>query len=509
MQELVQVSKNQVSQNNLNCYQQNTQNTNNCLILPQLSTLNEKDLKQYWNQQCQELQSKLWLPHKIDLQEVDLDSSSGLSNYTEEKLSHWKTTLKPKNLTPQNLSVLLPLSAIPTMEKGQQRDGKVAIASKKIRFYPEDEEKYIQALQLYRRAYNIAVAHYINDTYKDEENKFKNLRPQIKEQCKTEQEDKKHIYNSIIVDNAVLSALKTFKTIIRKNKRKKGDKRGFSKISFKSRKGDIHSFSIDRLPKNFSPASRALGKIYLTEDVPNQALNKSVIVTYNKGRWFLQVQQHIQTQSEIQGVVKVVAIDPGVRTFATCYSQDEVIIAGDRFAQDKLSPLMKKVDKLISQKTKLLNIKSEEKPQWFKDRLTYLNKRINRLKNRKDDIISDLHNRLAYELVSNYDVIFLPSFETKKMTSKRGERKIRRVTARQMLDLNHHKFKIKLKWYADKYGKHIVDCNESYTSKTYSWNGHIDDKLGSKKIIKNSGMIIDRDINGARGILLKQLTKVA
>jgi len=73
---------------------------------------------------------------------------------------------------------------------------------------------------------------------------------QIKEQCKAEQEEKNHIYNSIIVDNAVLYALKTFKTIIQRNKRKKGD---------------IHSFSIDRLPKNFSPASRVLGKIYLTE----------------------------------------------------------------------------------------------------------------------------------------------------------------------------------------------------------------------------------------------------
>jgi putative transposase len=51
------------------------------------------------------------------------------------------------------------------------------------------------------------------------------------------------------------------------------------------------------------------------------------------------------------------------------------------------------------------------------------------------------------------------------MVSKKGERRIRRITARQMLDLNHYKFKEKLKWYADKYGKYIVDVNESYTSK--------------------------------------------
>jgi putative transposase len=245
----------------------------------------------------------------------------------------------------------------------------------------------------------------------------------------------------------------------------------------------------------------------LTEEVPEEAINRSATITYNKGRWFLQVQQHIETQSEIQEDVKTVAIDPGVRTFATCYSDSEVIVAGDSFAQKKLFLLMKKVDRLISQKVKLQNLKLSDKPQWYDDRMVYLNREINRLKSKKDDLISDLHNRLAFELVSKYDVILLATFETKKMVSKKGERRIRRITARQMLDLNHYKFKEKLKWYADKYGKHIVDVNESYTSKTKSWNGEIDEKIGSKKVIKGNNFSVDRDINGARGILLKNLTR--
>ncbi len=395
------------------------------------------------------------------------------------------------------------------MGKGHQRDGKIAIVSKKIRFYPEREDRYFQALTLYRRAYNLAVAHYLNDTYKDENGKFRNLRPEIKEQCKQEQEENGFAYNSIIVDNAVLSALTTFKAVMSQNKKKKGDKSGFSTIRFKSRKSDIHSFSIDRMPKGLNPAIKVLGKIHLTENIPSEAINKSATITYNKGRWFLQVQQHIETQSEIQGSVKTVAIDPGVRTFATCYSDSEVIIAGDRFAQTKLFPLMKRVDKLISQKVKLQNLKLSDKPQWYNDRMVYLNREVNRLKSKKDDLISDLHNHLAFELVLKYDVIFLPTFETKKMVSKKGERRIRRITARQMLDLNHYKFKEKLKWYADKYGKHIVDVNESYTSKTKSWNGEIDEKLGSKKVVKGENFSVDRDINGARGILLKNLTRGA
>jgi len=300
------------------------------------------------------------------------------------------------------------------------------------------------------------------------------------------------------------------RTVMKKNKGKTA-KDVLSKTSFKSRKGDIHSFSIDRLSKSGEVAPRVLGKFHLTEEIPTEAIGKSCTVLYNKGRWFLIVQQHININTEIQGNVKVVAIDQGVRTFATCYSASEVIVAGDKFAQNRLAPLMKKVDKLLSQKKRLLNLNLEDEPQWYRDIMRYIEKNIAKLKCRKDDLIIDLHDRLAYELVSNYDIIFLPTFETKKMVMKHGDRKrkIRRVTAREMLDLNHYKFKLRIKWYAKKYGKHIVDCNESYTSKTYSWSGFIDNNLGSKKIIKDNGIIVDRDINGARGILLKQLTKVA
>jgi putative transposase len=392
------------------------------------------------------------------------------------------------------------------MGKGQQNEEKI-IASKKIRFYPENSSFYHQALTLYRRAYNLAIALYLNSEYIGEDGKFKNLRPQIKEQCKREQEENKFIYNSIIVDNAVLQALTTFKAIMAKNKKIKGLNSGFASLNFKSRKGSKHSFSMDRMPKGLNPAVKVLGKIHLTESVPKEAINKSCIITYDKGRWFIQVQQHIEISAEIQGDVKCVAIDPGVRTFATCYSDIEVIIAGDDFAKNKLFPLMKKVDKLLSKRKLIENTKQIEE-KWYQEKIRGIDRKIDKLKSKKDDVLLDLHNRLAYDLVQKYDVIFLPTFETQKMSKKQG-RRIRRRTTREMLSLGHYEFKLRIKWYAKKYGKHVVDCNESYTSKTRSWSGEIDDTLGGKKIIKDDNFIVDRDVNGARGILLKQLTKVA
>ncbi len=417
--------------------------------------------------------------------------------------------------TPKSLSVSLPHSAIATTGSDLLKDAKDAkiVASKKIRFYPENKQAYHDALILYRRSYNLAVERFRNDDYKDASGKFINMRPAIKAQVKQEQKESGRAYNSLVSDNGTLAAATTFKAVCEHNKKLKGAKEGFAEISFKSRKGSRHSFSIDRLPKGLNPCVQALGKIHLTEDVPAEAIGKSCVVTYDKGRWFIQVQQHIELNPEIQGKVRCVGVDPGVRTFATCYSEKEALIAGDKVAKTKLFPLMKQVDSLISQKQKILNtqkgVKFLDMPQWARDRIIHFNREIDRLKCKKDDIVLDLHNRLAFELVSNYDVVFLPTFETRGMVTRKDKkvRTIRRNTCRQMLDLNHYQFKIRLKWYAKKYGKHVVDCNEAYTSKTRSWSGTIDEKLGSSKVIKGEGFTVDRDINGARNVFLKCLTR--
>jgi len=214
MQELVQKNKKQVLKHKNKFYFKNTPKQNLYMTLPQLSTFNEKDLKPYWNLQCQEMQSILWLPHKTVSQEVDLNSLDGLLNFQEEESNHWKRVLKPKNLIPKSLLVSLPASATPTMEKGQLKEKKILKVCKKIRFYPQNELKYQEMLILYRRAYNLAIEKYINNEYKD--GLWRDLRKEIRFQCEEEQKNKNSVYNSNIVNEAVLSAkvLKVFKNSI-------------------------------------------------------------------------------------------------------------------------------------------------------------------------------------------------------------------------------------------------------------------------------------------------------
>ena len=121
------------------------------------------------------------------------------------------------------------------------------------------------------------------------------------------------------------------------------------------------------------------------------------------------------------------------------------------------------------------------------------------------DLVNELHHKAARFLCENFDVILIPTFETSEMVS-RSCRKIGTKSVRMMLTFAHYRFKSFLKQKAFELGKTVIEVNEAYTSKTVSWNGEVIEKLGGRKTIKSSdGVRMDRDLNGARGILLRAL----
>ena len=70
---------------------------------------------------------------------------------------------------------------------------------------------------------------------------------------------------------------------------------------------------------------------------------------------------------------------------------------------------------------------------------------------------------------------------------------------------SYYKFKEKIQFKCKEYGTNIVIVDESYTSKTCTKCGNLHKTLGSNKTYncKKCNMVIDRDVNGARNILLK------
>ena len=277
----------------------------------------------------------------------------------------------------------------------------------------------------------------------------------------------------------------------------KAAKKGFGKdglirqCKFRSRKDTKQSIFVPKTAiKDCGIYHSILGKCQLKEALPNAFSDGRVTLAY--GEYYLVVSEEVQpSQTDNQG--RMVALDPGVRTFMTFFSEDSYGWLGND-SNLFIQKLCFKLDQLVS---RLSSSPSQQKRR--------LKKATDRLRCQIKNLVKELHHKVARFLVDNFDVILLPTFETSQMVSK-SRRKLRSKSVRQMLTLSHYEFKTFLKWKAWEMSKTVIDCNEAYTSKTVSWTGEIV-KIGGARTIKSpmTGGKMNRDLNGARGIFLRAL----
>ena len=122
--------------------------------------------------------------------------------------------------------------------------------------------------------------------------------------------------------------------------------------------------------------------------------------------------------------------------------------------------------------------------------------------NRQVPNILRIETEQIYFLIKNYDTIILPDFRTQQMMRKKC---LSKITKRLMGMFSFYKFKERLKYKCDTYGKKLIIVDESYTSCTCTCCGKIN-RMGSKEIYEcNCGLTIDRDVMGSRNILIKSL----
>jgi len=259
---------------------------------------------------------------------------------------------------------------------------------------------------------------------------------------------------------------------------------------FRSRKNPTQSCYIPKSAiKKAGIYPHVSGKnLHYIEALPDAPLDGRLVYQYHE--WFLCVPQKVETHvAENQG--RVVALDPGVRTFQTFYSE---FLAGHVGYNDfgRIQRLCFYLDDLISRTSKA---KSKAKRR-MKIAQARMRKKIKNL-------IKEIHFKTARFLVDNFDVILLPTFETSQMAGKKN-RKLRSKTVRAMLTWSHYQFKVRLKNKALEFGKKVIDVCEAYTSKTVSWTGEVK-KVGGSRVIEAGGIKMDRDLNGARGIFLRSL----
>ncbi|MBR8834253.1 MAG: transposase [Stigonema ocellatum SAG 48.90 = DSM 106950] len=245
-------------------------------------------------------------------------------------------------------------------------------------------------------------------------------------------------------------------------------------------------------------ASRGLSKAeFWGQDYCLINYDNATELTYNKGRWFANFPVDVEVEQQSNGG-KVIALDPGLRTFLTGFDGKYFteLACGDF---NKIAKLCYHLDKLKSKHDECIGGKF--------NRYRYkLRVAMERARTRIKNLRSECHKQIASHLARNYDIIYLPTFETSQMVAK-SKRKLKSKSARAMMTWAFYQFSETLQHLCNRYGSKLVRITEEYTSKTCTKCGHVHHKLGGNKTFKcpSCAYTIKRDFQGAFGIFLKAL----
>jgi putative transposase len=448
------------------------------------STSKEKVLKPFWNERCCELTSHLWLPAETDLQDLELTSFDKSLNRTLE--NSW---FSKRLFFRQNKSSPTICSISSTYFQQECVDLEV-IKSKSIKLSltPTQHRTFKHWHDVSRYVYNQALNFMIIYETCEELGVKKPSWMDIKKMfTRTLPEWTKDVPFQI-KGIAVKEAVEAFWATLKGHKGKKGK----IYFNFRSWKDPVQSCFIPKtaISDNGIYPKMSGKDLKFIESFPEEILDSRLV--WRAGKYFLTIPTK-QRVSYGENQARVVAIDPGVRVFSTFYGTDSCGFLGQGDFS-RIQRLAHYLDNLVSRMSKVTR----------KQKLRKMKLAAARMREKIKNLVDELHHKVALFLVTCFDCILLPTFETKQMVG-RSKRKLQSKTARSLLSFAHYRFKVFLKHKAFECGKEVVEVCEAYTSKTHPETGEVK-KVGSAKRIKLlNGQWINRDIVGARNILLRAL----
>ena len=449
----------------------------------------EKVLLPFWNSQCKVNSQKLWLPTQIDCVDSHLNSSNGY--WKQTRLNSLFSTNQMENPQIQNWQkTYYPLYISTHVDKWEKED---TLRARKIRLYPSIKQKKIlnEWICTSRYVYNRALSSVKTGINKMNWMELRNQFVTAKNNDKIESwelntpkdiragaiRDLNKAYNSAM-SNLKRQNIKEFKLGYRKKK-----------IPF--------SIEIPKSAISVDGYNVFLYKRFIQDKI-RTGKDKSIIglpVEYDcrlkneNNKWFLYVPYKAHMDHR-KPKYEICSLDPGVRKFQTVYSENKVIKI--ELKKELLNKLYNKLDKYKS-------LRSNKK---IKN--THITRRINKTNFKISNLINDMHYQLINELVTTYSYILLPSFESQDMMRRN---KIS-IVNRRMNTLKHYMFQQRLKNKCElmKYSNMRI-CTEEYTSQTCGVCGVLNKELKTSETFncKKCKLIIDRDINGARNIYIKNL----
>lgn len=529
--ESLHMDKKKIWKDKLSISEINTQTMKLLEILDQESTSNEKVLTPFWTQQSTEISKKLWLPTKIDCVDSVLSSCKESSKDIPMGVSWF--SIKNKHLQTKNslmTSFQLSQYSLPDSMDSAATQSKIKSNNKplktlKMRLFPTKSEQdqlqlcFDQFRWYYNTSLTVAYKHYGNKicTKQHMNNHVRDLIKKYKfvETLKDDKIVKDFVYDEELnevplpswwKDNKPHSRLPrgaTKKFVSSLNASIALHKAGYIskfQMKFRTKKSPTEYLSfedkaypafIKKIKSHywFRDKNHKRTKISLA-DITTQERGIEIIYDKATKKYFLHypVEQDWFPSTDLRNdkqvmyhskESRIISLDPGVRKFMVGYDPTGKSIFIGESANQELMKLLYKIDKTKGN-THLL---------W------------KRLKN----LVNELHWKTISYLIRNYDVILLPEFKTSQMIRKGN--KLTKMTKRLMNMYSFHEFKQKLKMKCEMYNKNLIIVDESFTSCTCGQCGHRNNTNGNETFhCRGCDQKMDRDVNGSRNILIKNIT---
>ena len=466
-----------------------------------------KSIKPYWNKEKEQISNKLWLPKKMNI----FPSKKGWFSIDKHQTEHQRKFNLNKFSLPESL---------------EDTPSKPTIKTLKIRLFPDEEQKILLQTQLdqykwyYNHALNVLKAHYGSSLI--EEKKITNitLRKIVKQYTHIEKKDGDKILKSVkhiegqnkmfkpewwskVPERLPRGAI--YKLVGNVNSALSNYHAGnISKFDLKHRsKNNPTAYllyedkgfpaDIRQIKSNYWFRTEKYGRKNVSfQEIFNSTQKRGCEIIYEKhtDRYFLHYpvdydwyhsDDRRTDNSQAGSKGRVIALDPGIRKFLVGYDPRGKITYVGQDAKYRLIKLLLEIDQCKDKKKRFILWK--------------------RVKN----LITDLHWKTVKYLTVHYDTVLLPEFRVSEMVVKKN---LSKMTKRLMNMFSFYSFKQKLKQRFSAYdNKEVIIVDESYTSCTCGRCGQYNNVKGQETYsCSKCNLVIDRDISGARNILIKNLT---
>jgi putative transposase len=226
-------------------------------------------------------------------------------------------------------------------------------------------------------------------------------------------------------------------------------------IHFKKKKAPSDSIAI--CAKNYRSKGVIFPKVFgkepikSAEQLPDKLEYDARLFRKRLGHFYLCIPKKLDKYNG-PSQNKVIAFDPGMRTFCTGYDPDGIIVKVGKSDISRIDKLCYHYDELQSKWSQ------PEINHWKRYRCKRAGARMQR---RIRNLVDEFHKKKKTKWAcGNYNIIILPKFETQRMVF-RSRRKFNSKTDRNMLTWSHYRFKTRLMNKAREYSNcQVINCSE-------------------------------------------------